>query len=304
MLISKFPAIGSLTKPLCGLVLHFGEGGSGSLPNETAWLSKSISSHVTGPPVRVYVSRSSLQTMRTVYACLGKNVIVEPLFFQNIELDTAAILSMMAVGSSESAPLYMQIILVRHMFLPFHSLTVFFQSILRELGENFTYSNFMKQLEVSKQKFNPAQLAGLEQRLSLLNSFLEPSQDHKKKPSTNLTRFSAGQLTIIDLSDPFLDAASACGLFEIIVRLFIRADVDTGKVLVVDEAHKVSVYVLFFIWANLTYSIRQVFIWFKWANKITIESYPAAETSRYESHYQYPRQALYPSLPTFFNLIS
>lgn len=101
----------------------------------------------------------------------------------------------------------------------------------------------MKQLEVSKQKFNIAQLTGLEQRLSLLNSFLDQTQDHKKrKPSTSSTRFSAGQLTIIDLSDPFLDAASACGLFEIIVRLFVRADVGTGKVLVVDEAHKVSVH--------------------------------------------------------------
>lgn len=99
----------------------------------------------------------------------------------------------------------------------------------------------MKRLEVSKQKFNGAQLTGLEQRLSLLNSFLEPPQNKK---SLRTKRFSKGQLTIIDLSDPFLDAASACGLFEIIVRLFIRAEVDTGKVLVVDEAHKVSVCVI------------------------------------------------------------
>jgi len=95
----------------------------------------------------------------------------------------------------------------------------------------------MKRLEVSKQKFNVAQLTGLEQRLSLLNSFLEPPQVKKNSPIRS-KRFSAGQLTIIDLSDPFLDAASACGLFEIIVRLFIRAEVNTGKVLVVDEAHK------------------------------------------------------------------
>ena len=125
MLISKFPAIGSLTKPLCGLVLHFGEGGSSSLPNETAWLSRSLSSHITGPPVHVYVSRSSLQTMRTVYACLGNNVVVEPLFFHNSELDAAAILSMMAVGSSESAPLYMQIILVCYVIPLCYSLISF-----------------------------------------------------------------------------------------------------------------------------------------------------------------------------------
>lgn len=61
--------------------------------------------------------------MRAVYARLGKNVTVEPLLLRNSELDAAAILSMMAVGSSESAPLYMQIILVCHMFISCYFLT-------------------------------------------------------------------------------------------------------------------------------------------------------------------------------------
>lgn len=52
-------------------------------------------------------------------------------------------------------------------------------------------------------------------------------------------RFAAGMLTIIDLSDPFVDPALAGAIFEICIRLFQRASVDTGKVLVVDEAHKV-----------------------------------------------------------------
>jgi len=47
-------------------------------------------------------------------------------------------------------------------------------------------------------------------------------------------------LTIVDLTDPFIDASSACSVFEIVTRLFIRADVGTGKLLVVDEAHKVK----------------------------------------------------------------
>ena len=67
--------------------------------------------------------------------------------------------------------------------------------------------------------------------MALLNSFISPNQQK--------ARFSKGHLTIIDLSDPFIDVTSACGLFEIIVRLFVRANVDTGKVLLVDEAHKV-----------------------------------------------------------------
>lgn len=73
--------------------------------------------------------------------------------------------------------------------------------------------------------------------MSLLTSFL--AKDKKGRRLTSTSRFAAGRLTIIDLSDPFIDPASACGLFEIVVRLFVRTDVGTGKVLVVDEAHKV-----------------------------------------------------------------
>lgn len=72
--------------------------------------------------------------------------------------------------------------------------------------------------------------------MSLLEAFLDKNRMKNAKPAS---RFSAGQITIIDLSDPFIDSASACGIFEIITRLFVRAKVDTGKVLVVDEAHKV-----------------------------------------------------------------
>jgi hypothetical protein len=82
---------------------------------------------------------------------------------------------------------------------------------------------------------NPMQINALEQRLFLLNSFIKSD-----RPSTNTPRFAPGQLTIIDLSDPFIDAASACALFEIVLRVFVRADLkDAGKFLVVDEAHKV-----------------------------------------------------------------
>lgn len=91
----------------------------------------------------------------------------------------------------------------------------------------------MRMLDVKKKDFSPQQLTGLKQRMELLESFLDKS---RKKPQS---RFAPGQLTIIDLSDIFIDPHSACGLFEIVVRLFLRAKVGTGKVLVVDEAHKV-----------------------------------------------------------------
>ncbi|KAI0771995.1 hypothetical protein BD413DRAFT_50205 [Trametes elegans] len=216
MLISEYDAIGTFNKSLSGLVLHFGEGGSGSRPCEAAWLGLSKVAGVRPPPVVVFVSPSSLRTMRKVYKPLGSAVTVNALSFSGKELDAEAVMSMMAVGSSESAPLYMQRVL----------------HILRELGEHFTYPAFLNKVELAKQDLTPPQVGFLEQRMRLLETFVDATKDQSN------SRFRAGQLTIVDLSDPFVDTASACALFEIATRLFVRANVNTGKVLVVDEAHK------------------------------------------------------------------
>jgi len=112
MLVPNLEEIGSLEQPLAGLVLHFGEGGAGSRPSEAAWVGVPMTEGVRAPKVRVFVSKSSLNTMKAVYAPLGKKVDVAPLLFDEAELDAQAFLSMMAVGSSESAPLYIQIVLV------------------------------------------------------------------------------------------------------------------------------------------------------------------------------------------------
>lgn len=116
MFIPNLRPLGSLQKPLSGLVLHFGEGGPGARPSEAAWIALSDISTVQTPRVKVYVSRSSLKTMTAVYAPLGDRVTVEPLLLKKDELDAQAFLSMMAVGSSESAPLYIQGVLVSEKF--------------------------------------------------------------------------------------------------------------------------------------------------------------------------------------------
>lgn len=111
------------------------------------------------------------------------------------------------------------------------------QMILRDIGaDNFSYTKFKNSLVQAKKKFNADQLSGLEQRMLLLESFLEKGN---KRTSVE-TRFREGQLTIVDLTDPFIDAGNANALFEIVTRLFERTELDTGKVLVVDEAHKVG----------------------------------------------------------------
>jgi hypothetical protein len=99
----------------------------------------------------------------------------------------------------------------------------------------------VKLLDEKKKDFNIAQSAGLAQRMSLMQSFTDKSEGARRRRIP--PRFEAGLITIIDLSDPFIDSASACGIFEIVLRLFTRADVGTGKVLVVDEAHKVCPFI-------------------------------------------------------------
>lgn len=99
---------------MCALVLHFGEGGTSSLPSEVAWLaSASRDLDIDLPKVRVFVSPSSIKKMQSTYKeALGDKVDVHPLYLAGSELDAQAILCMMSISSSDSAPLYMHLVLV------------------------------------------------------------------------------------------------------------------------------------------------------------------------------------------------
>ena len=55
----------------------------------------------------------------------------------------------------------------------------------------------------------------------------------------NVWSFQPGSLTIVDLSCPFVDESAACALFNICLALFLENRGDVGRVVVLDEAHKV-----------------------------------------------------------------
>ena len=112
MLVPQYTPIGSLKQPLSGLVLHYSNGGPNGLPSEAAYIGRSTGITIKTPKVHVYVPKSSLGTRKRVYAPLGANVTVAPLLFDESELDAEAFLTMMAIDSLESAPLYMQIVMV------------------------------------------------------------------------------------------------------------------------------------------------------------------------------------------------
>lgn len=53
-------------------------------------------------------------------------------------------------------------------------------------------------------------------------------------------KFDPEEVTIIDMSCPFLDEPTACILFDICTGLYLGdTESHAGKVIVLDEAHKV-----------------------------------------------------------------
>ena len=129
----------------------------------------------------------------------------------------------------------------------------------RSATSSFRYSEFRQKLE--KEEFSREQRASLKQRLGLLESFMEESQktgtadvqavkpknqktqramiSKEKALNSSVWSFEPGSLTIVDLSCPFVDDSLACTLFSICLGLFLENRGDVGRVVVLDEAHRV-----------------------------------------------------------------
>ena len=95
----------------------------------------------------------------------------------------------------------------------------------------FDYARFKRHL--GNANLSKMQLAPLQQRLDLLESFLN------LEDSAHSWDFRSGGATIIDLSCPFVDPNMACVLFNIGISLYLELGLTTGKVIAMDEAHKV-----------------------------------------------------------------
>lgn len=125
----------------------------------------------------------------------------------------------MAVSDKSEEPLYMARV----------------EHILRDIAATNTdsivdYALFIKKLW--QEKFDPAQTNMLKMRLQLLESFLDTA-GNAEQPT-----FRPGEVTIIDLSDPFVTSHTACILFRICLEQFMHS-ASKSKMVVLDEAHKV-----------------------------------------------------------------
>ena len=128
----------------------------------------------------------------------------------------------------DAIPLYMEVI----------------QRILRQMaiagqGRAFNYGEFLRLLEsasLTNDQQRPMRL-----RLDLLHSFMRWSPtkaDLKKSTPQKILDLQPGTLTIVDLSDPFIDDATVCVLFDICLSLAKEKRPKCGLVIALDEAHK------------------------------------------------------------------
>lgn len=133
------------------------------------------------------------------------------------------------------------------------------------------YKDFRERLKL--EEFNDGQRAMLNTRLQLLESFMfqpgeqrngstprvrpkyentkagnaqrldwqnkDDAQERAKIAKAGIWSFQPGTLTIVDLSCPFVDESAACAMFNICLALFLEDREEAGRVVALDEAHKV-----------------------------------------------------------------
>ncbi|KAK5724421.1 hypothetical protein LTR15_004466 [Elasticomyces elasticus] len=238
--------LGKLVKPLTGIVFHYDRNGAGAVAEAASLCSM-------GVKVRVLVSRSDYHKLAPVYRAVPgstpHNMEIMPLLFQDHHLEADRILKLMALSNSDNAmPLYMDVLL----------------QILRDTaldGKQFALADFEQQL--GQEEFTQGQRVMLNMRLNLLRSFCASSakralsakqasvsgKANKQNvarqmppiPEQDLFTLAPGELTIIDLSDPFVDASTACVLFDLFLGIMTAGkhiNRNGGLVIALDEAHK------------------------------------------------------------------
>ncbi|KAL2066032.1 hypothetical protein VTL71DRAFT_2103 [Oculimacula yallundae] len=216
------PILGVLQKPLSALVFNFAEYTSNSSfrPCELAFLaspSPELRTRLGTKKISVLVSPSNFLSMKALYTQIP-GVKVDPFKLQPKDLNISTMLTLMSVNKTEAAPLYMGIV------------TKILRDMASKTADGFDYLEFRRQLDDAG--LDRKQTEFLTQRLDLLESFLDLDG------STSSPDFSAGEITIIDLSCPFMDASTACVLFKVGMGLYLESDSMVGKVIVLDEAHK------------------------------------------------------------------
>lgn len=222
----RAPELGKLPEKLSVVVFHLGAAQGGMhLPCESAFIRTSNPGHQNFKiPVTVLVSPSNFVNMQKSYRPTGAKVI--PFYLSTKDLNCTRMLSLMRVGEGNKIPLYMEVV----------------QQILRSMGNKpFDYGVFKKAIEEKKKTdFTKEQNMPLDLRIQLLEAMLLECQKGKVENAGSITtHFKRGEVTIVDLTDPFINESAASALFDMALSLYLETEIPSGKLLVLDEAHKV-----------------------------------------------------------------
>ncbi|KAI5781295.1 hypothetical protein EDC01DRAFT_710193 [Geopyxis carbonaria] len=220
------PLLGSLAVPCSALVFHYAQFTSRATfrPAEVAFLAHPARDHPSAPaatPVNILVSPSNYHGLAAAYSAIP-GINVYPLRLPASALGVSALLSLMSFDTSTTPPLYLGQV----------------TKVLRDMAASspsggLSYLDFLDRLD--SLRLSSAQRGPLQQRLDLLESFLDLSSD---APPPHF-QFPPGSLTIVDLSCPFVDESTACVLFNTLLGLYLEAPASAaGKLVAVDEAHK------------------------------------------------------------------
>ncbi|OMP86947.1 hypothetical protein BK809_0007033 [Diplodia seriata] len=211
-------SLGRLPKPLQSIVFHYDAWGAGSVC-EAAYLCSA------GIKVNVLVSPSNYWRLKDAYERIERSeerLQVRKLRLQPKHLNVERMLALMAFNESTGkVPLYMEVInkILRSM------------AIAGKHRQAFDYRHFIRLL--NEEKLSPDQKGPMNLRLQLLESFMDT-----KNTSFDDFKPAPGSLTIVDLTDPFVDTSTACTLFDICLSLFLEDTSSVGRVIALDEAHK------------------------------------------------------------------
>lgn len=213
---------GSTTNPIAGIAFHYDnddtEGGA-----EVASLCS------RGVQVNVLVSSSNFYAQNEKYQALarkaGGKINVDRLLLRDEHLSIERLHKLMNISDNAETgvPLYVSVI----------------HQILQQMainGQTITLAGFERQLALVS--FAPGQKAMLDMRLRLLDSLMYSKAAPRHRSQTNMFQIKPGSLTIVDLSDPFIDASMVCTLFGICLSIFLQARKEDGLIVALDEAHK------------------------------------------------------------------
>jgi hypothetical protein len=231
-LLSPCPA-GRLPKPLTGMGFHYDGFTSHSSTQfcEAAYLCSA------GVPVTVLVSPSNIWAMEKLYGNLpglpadAPRPTVRPLCLKETQLNVSNMMTLMSIEAGTHTPLYLEVL----------------YKILRDMAieskgrPGIDYQRFKYLLE--QQRFAREQASPLKLRLQLLESLMQVPQTYAPAVSStsaeDIWKFVPGSLTIVDLSCPFVNEQDACSLFTICLGIFLENRCEGGRVVALDEAHKV-----------------------------------------------------------------